>query len=376
MRYRLLLTILLFVVVQTGWSADQKEKKNDDKAQLMPPNPAEGVVYALPRTVLLIKVKLVKESFRPGPYALFAEKYLGYQGVRTTNSENWKIVAMDVVCKGEADPDAVFKTFGPSSTLVSLNPDGSMSGINSRSDTVVEYVTGDDLISYSEIPTILFPDQSSNDQYDVVVNAETGEEKMKLKTAEEKAREAADYLFRLRQKRVYTILSPSDIVPEDGKGYEVFVQQAEKIEKEYVSLFLGKNFKSEHEITINFTPAQESIRGEVLFRFSEEKGILPKSDISGKPITIEMVKDQKQYSSIESIYQPSGPNSGRSGLFYRIPVNASLSISDGYNTLYSGRLPVAQFGFISPLPELLINENTRITFDRVTGAIRYSEKNK
>jgi hypothetical protein len=376
MRYKILITIILFLAVQTGWSADQKEKKSDDKTQQMPPNPAEGVVYALPRTVLSVQVKLVKETFRTGPYALFAEKYLGYPDVRTSNSENWTIVAIDVVCRGEADPDAVFKTFGTSATLVSLYPDGSLSGINSRSGADMGYIKGDDLISYSEIPTILFSDQSSNDQYDIVVNAETGGEKMKMKTLEDKAREAADYLFRIRQKRVYAILSPSDIVPEDGKGYEVFVQQAEKIEKEYVSLFLGKSFKSEHEVAINFTPGQESVKGEVLFRFSDEKGILPKTDISGKPFTIEMIKDQKHYSSIESAYQPTGPNSGRSGLFYRIPVNASLTISEGYNILYQGRLPVAQFGLISPVPELLINNNTSIEFDKVTGAIRCSENNQ
>jgi hypothetical protein len=376
MNYKILITLIFLLLALTTWSADQKEKKSDDKAQLMLPNQAEGIVYTLPRTIISVKVKLLKESFRPGPYALFAEKYLGHSGVKTTNSENWKMVDMKVACIGEADPDAVYKTFGPTASLVSLNADGSLAGVNNQ--TAVETATpfGNPVIAYSEIPGVVFSDLSSDDQYDLEVNAETGEEKMKLKSLEEKAREAADYLFRIRKKRAYTILSPSDVVPEDGKGYEVFVQQADKIDKEYVSLFLGKSFKSEHEFTVTFTPGKESVKSEVLFRFSEEKGMLPKSDISGKPVTIELVKDQRQYSSIESIYQPSGPNSGRSGLFYRIPVNANLTIAEGYNTLYSGRFPVAQFGFISPVPELLINENTSIHFDPLTGAIRYCEKTK
>jgi hypothetical protein len=374
MKYRILITILLFFAVQTGWSADQKEKKGDDKSQINLPNPAEGIVYALPRTIVSVKVKLIQESYRPGPYALFAEKYLGYTGAKTTSSENWRIVAIDVATIGEADPDAVFKTFGPAATLISLFPDGTIAGINSHSIADPGTFYGNDNITSSEIPEIVFPDMSADDQYDMEVNSETGEEKMKMKTTEDKAREAADYLFRLRKKMAYNIISPSDIVPEDGKAYEVFVNRSEKTEKEYVSLFLGKTFRSEHEYTISFTPSSESVKSEVIFRFSEEKGLLPKTDISGKPVTIDLTKDQKQFSSVESIYQPAAQNASRSGLFYRIPVNASLIIANGYDQLYTGRITVAQFGLISPIPELLVNETNTITFDRITGAITHSEK--
>jgi hypothetical protein len=376
MKYKILLTVILFMACQISWSADQKEKKGDDKTQLVSPNQAEGVVYSLPRTVLTIQVKVISETFRPGPYAQFAEKYLGYQDVKTTSSETWKIVGMSVSSQGEADPDAVFKTFGPSATMISLYPDGSIAGINNTG--VIENLPlyGNDNIAYTPIPPILFPDMSSEDQYDVEVNSATGEEKIKFKTLEDKAREAADFLFRLRQKRAFTTMSPSDRIPEDGKAFEVFVQQVDKIEKEYLSLFLGKTFQSEQVVTVPFIPGSESTKSEVLFRFSDEKGIVPKTDISGKPVLIDVIKDQKQFTSIESIYQPTNQNSGRSGLFYRIPVNASLTISEGFNVLFSGRMPIAQFGLISPVPELLINDNTTVTFDRVTGTITHSGKNK
>jgi hypothetical protein len=203
--------------------------------------------------------------------------------------------------------------------------------------------------------------------------SETGEEKVMTKSNEMKAREAADYLFRLRKKRAYTILNPSDGVPEDGKGYEVFIQQVEKLEKEYVSLFVGKSFQTEKEFTFNYIPGNDNVKNEVLFRFSEEKGVLPKTDISGKPISIEMIKDQKLYSSIENIFQPTGPNSGKSGLFYRIPVTSTITISEGINNLYSGRISVAQFGLITPVPELLIREDCSLNFDPVTGSLKCSK---
>jgi hypothetical protein len=370
MKIRILLITVFIILAQTVWSSDQKEKKNEEKNQGVTPNTAEGIVYALPRTGLSITVKLVKESFRPGPYSLYAEKYLGYSNVNVTASDIWKIVGVKVQSFGEADPAAVYKTFGPVASLVSLLPDGTIAGVNSGVVNESEVLRGSDFIDNSENPAILFPDQSSDDQYDTEILPETGEEKLMIKTNEMKAREAADYLFRLRKKRAFTILNPSDGVPEDGKGYEVFVQQVEKLEKEYVSLFLGKSFETEKEFTFNYIPGNDNIKNEVLFRFSEEKGILPKSDISGKPISIEMIKEQKLYSSIETLIQTNGSNSGRSGLFYRIPVTASIVISEGINNLYSGRITVAQFGLITPVPELLIREDYSLNFNPVTGSLK------
>jgi hypothetical protein len=373
MKIRFLTIIVFILLAQTVWSTDQKEKKNDDKNQGMLANTTEGVVYALPRTGLSIHIKLVKESFIPGTYSIYAEKYLGYSNVKFTASDTWKIVGIQVQSFGEADPGAVYKTFGPVASMISLLPDGTLAGVNSPAVDKGEELRGSDFIDNSEMPAIVFPDQSSDDQYDIEIVSETGEEKLMLKSNEVKAREAADYLFRLRKKRAYTILNPSDGVPEDGKGYEVFIQQVEKLEKEYVSLFLGKSFQTEKEFTFNYIPGNDNVKNEVLFRFSEEKGVLPKTDISGKPISIEMIKDQKLYSSIENIYQPTVPNSGRSGLFYRIPVNASITLSEGINTLYSGRIAVAQFGLITPVPESLIREDCSLSFDPVTGSLKCSK---
>jgi len=374
MKTHLLTITVFFFLIQTSFSFGQKEKKSDEKTQLMPPNTNEGIVYALPRTCIEITVKLAKESFRPGPYSLYAEKYLGYNNVNITASDKWQIIGIQVGCFGEADPDAVYKTAGLVASMVTLQADGTIQGINSGALIGNDVIKGSDFIDNSEIPDIIFPDQSSDDQYDTEIATETGEEKVIVKSNEMKARDAADYLFRLRKKRAFTILNPSDIVPEDGKGYETFVKQVEKLEQEYVSLFLGKTFKSEQKFKFYYIPGNDNIKNEVLFRFSEEKGLLPKSDISGKPISIEITKDQKLYSSLEKIYLPSSPVIGKSGLYYRIPVNASISLSEGINILYAGRVTVAQFGFIAPVSESLIREDCSVYFNPITGSIKINNK--
>jgi hypothetical protein len=365
-----LLSISLFCII-----AVSGQKRGDDKSQPAT-NPAEGIIYSLPRTNLFITVKLVKESYKPGPYAAFAEKYLGFQNVKTSASDNWKITEIKVETFGDPDPSAIFKTSGNMASMVSLQSDGAIAGINIPNTNTNPSLKGSDFIDKSNLPAILFPDQTSDDLYDIEINNETGSERIKFKTLEERAMYAAEYLFKIRKKRAFTILSPSDALPENGDGFEAFVKQAEKIDAEYVSLFLGKTFYSTHEFSVIYTPGNDNVRNDVLFRFSDEKGIVPRTDISGRPVTIELTKDQKQYSSIESLNQQIATTTVRSGFNYRIPVNANFSLSEGLNLLYNGKLPIAQFGFIAPLPESLLDEKIQVTYDKVTGTIQSGVKIK
>jgi hypothetical protein len=156
-------------------------------------------------------------------------------------------------------------------------------------------------LNYNELPSIIFPDCSSDEYYDIEINTSTGEETTTFKTEEVKAREAADYLFKIRQKRAFISNSTNDDLPKDGESFRAFVKKSEKSESEYLALFLGKIFTSEQEFEFYFFPGAESIKNEVLFRFSEDRGVLPKSDISGKPVMLEMIKDQKVFAQIKNI---------------------------------------------------------------------------
>ena len=369
MKINLLITSILICWSLSSWSSAPKdEKKKTDEVQPVLAIP-QGIIYSLPRTGIEVKVKAVKETYKPGPYCQYAAKYLGYQNIKTTPSENWKISNISVAPIGEADPDALFKTSGLSSALVSLNPDGSLSGINTSATTCFATVSGSSNIIMNDLPPVIFPIQSADEYFDMEINTATGEERMVVKNEETKAREAAEHLFRLRKKSSYFTFSQNDAVPEDGQAFEAFVNHAEKAEKEYLSLFIGKNFSSEYEFTFIFFPGNENVKNEVLFRFSEEKGILPKTDISGKPIMIEMSKDQKAFSAAQKLNSENA-NTEEKGLFYRIPANATLSISDGINTFYTGKMPVAQFGVIAPVPETLLDGSYQLIFDNVTGTIR------
>ena len=85
----------------TGASAQVKAYKAD---QMTNPN---SVAYALPRTVVKVRVVAEKESVRVGPYARFAQKYLGVIAP-LADKDIYTIKSATLCGAQEADPAEVY----------------------------------------------------------------------------------------------------------------------------------------------------------------------------------------------------------------------------------------------------------------------------
>ncbi|MBN1926316.1 MAG: DUF4831 family protein, partial [Prolixibacteraceae bacterium] len=355
----IVLIAVLMVLTNYVWSISPKDdkRKNEESEVIIAPEVHEGIVYALPRTGFQIEIEVERINFFPGPYAPFAKKYLGIDSVGLTSEEKYLISEITTCYVSEADPSAVFLCPITDATGISMLPGGVISGINIQPQKPIETISGSDYINTVHFPDAVYTDRSVDDNYFIEIDSENGEETIMEKPDEEKAREAADYLFRIKRKRGYTILSPSDAVPEDGLGYKVFVEQSEKVEKEYVSLFIGKTFHNKENHSFIFYPDSTNIDGEVLCRFSESKGVLPATDITAKPIMIKLSSEAITAATLDSMKICLNPEAGSTGIYYRIPVMADMEISWGFNTLYNGKAPVGQLGTISKIPANILNGN-------------------
>lgn len=359
--------IFLIICMIGAVMASSAQKKNSTPV-VIETTPPDGLIYSLPRTVLVFKVTAKRSTFIPGPYASFAKKYLGYNNVGTQNKTTWEITGMDVEISGEPDPSAMYEALGDGAANVSVLTDGRISGINNENINFNITPTKCSHIAQNEVPANPFLDLSSDDEYDVQVDATRGTEKLVAKSFETKAREAADYLIRLRKKRAYTILSAEDAVPEDGIGYKAFIEEAERLEKEYVSLFVGKTFTDEHEFSFDYVPTSTDAKNEIIFRFSENKGVLPQTDMSGSPVVVEITKDKAAFAKVSGL--KSGKTETDNNIFYRIPVMAEINVAHGLTPILSAKAPIAQFGIVSPVPENLLLGNHEIIFDVNTGTIK------
>lgn len=362
--------MLLVMFIPFVSFSQRNDKKKSDEEMLVEAQPVftEGVIYSLPRTGLLIKVETKSTTFVPGPYAAYAEKYLGIKNVNTTASTKWSISAISLTTFSEPDPNAVYKAMNEIAAQVSLTEDGIIAGIRLKGENKPSKVIGYDAITSQANPSP-FTDLSSSEYYFTEIDATNGTETMRYKSTEEKAREAADYLIRLRKKRAFEILSASDVVPEDGKGYEVFIKEAQRLEELYVSLFTGKTISNTNWSTFSYVPDENDVKNEVLFRFSDDKGILPKSDISGKPVMISITKNADFTKTVNQLKKSDNPNAGESGIYYRIPAIADLNVTDGLNVLYNARLSLPQLGTSAPLPEMFLDGSYSISFNPQSGTL-------
>ncbi|MCF8357820.1 MAG: DUF4831 family protein [Prolixibacteraceae bacterium] len=365
----LLFLFVVFIIPVFAVNPGENNRRKEEPEEIMQPVDSGGIVYALPKTGFEITIEVEQTNYFPGPYAAFAKKYFGAEPLSPNPEESYKITSVSLNYVSEADPTAVFLCKQPELLPISLFPGGIIAGINIPVTESVGRICGSGLKKQAELPDVIFPIRSADDNYFIEVNSETGEETIHEKPLEEKAREAADYLFRLRRKMGYTILSPSDVVPEDGLGYKVFVEQARELEKEYVSLFLGKTFRNQITRTYCFYPNASNLEGEVLCRFSTAKGLLPISDISGKPLMITFEPEKIPAATIDSMNIATEPLPGDNGIFYRVPVRANVEISCDLNTLYSGKVTVGQLGTIIPVPSALLDGKYSITFDTFTGGL-------
>lgn len=103
---------------------------------------------------------------------------------------------------------------------------------------------------------------------------------------EESARLAAEKIFEIRRSRFDLITGE---VGENvfGGGLGAALEELKRLEEEYLSLFLGRETTTTDVKQYRVTPVKGSSTYTVC-RFSETSGLLPEDDLSGEPMVLEI----------------------------------------------------------------------------------------
>ncbi len=367
-KVRMMRNLILLLVILTAFPAFAQRKKQADSETATAFS--EGITYALPRTGLYIQVEVVKETFEPGPYAQYASQLLGINGVRNKPSVKWSISDVGIDTFTEPDPEQVYKAMNDAAFLVNLSPLGCLAGINSNNasadklqQTTFTYINegvNNDVFDFSQFnhtPAYMQGD-STNNYRPVKVNDE------------EKAVEAAKRILESRNTRFHMAAGLMDEFHPDGEAYEVSIEELEKIEKNYLSLFTGRTTYSKHKVGFNFVPTSSSEKGEVVFRFSEESGALPASDVSGKPVMLRVEPEKALVSKYSGLASSENPDAGASGIYYRMPAMVGINLIYELNTIAATRMLLPQFGKVATVPEELLSGEYSIDIHPETGAVK------
>lgn len=363
---RIVLIILTVLIVVPAFG--QRRKKGDEEAA---PAYVEGITYSLPRTGIRIYVQATKETFEAGPFAAFAEQLLGIEDARRQGSVQWKIEDVQLETFSEPDPDEVYKAMGEGAFTVSLTPEGCLAGINAPSEVsmlsqvktnrFLEPTEKDDDFSFANFndAPLYSPGDSTNNFRPIKV------------TNEKKASEAAARILETRLTRFHMVAGLMDEFHPDGVAYEVSLEELNQIEKNYLSLFTGRSTYQTEMFSFDIVPTAVSTgRGEVVFRFSEDNGVVPASDLSGKPVTIKVNPVDGLKAKYTTLAPSENPAAGESGVFYRMPGMANVEIIFDVKTIASARIVLPQFGKTAPVPEELLYGDYQIEIHPQTGAVK------
>jgi hypothetical protein len=357
------LTFLLLAasLVATDLSLSAKDEKKKTASELAAIS--GGVVYALPRTGIQIEVEADQEILIHGPYFAFAQKYLGINDAPKVDEENWTITNIRMDTYGEPDPAAVYKAVGNTASLLSLSEDGIMIGINSEVKPEAAKVIANVIpMKPSDLGSVW----TELSMHSFLAEKDTTKKSgSNFKSFEEKA--AASDILKYRKKKASILTAKDDKVLPDGEAYKTMITGLNEIIDNYVALFAGKKIHRIHHLRFEVIPDGKSLKALVAFRFSPTAGVLPVSNVSGKPIMLELEPISELKQKIESTVTPEITTKG---IYYRIPAVTQVRLLNGSDILAQAKMNIAQFGVITPMSDGLLNGEYSVEFYPSTGAIR------
>lgn len=322
-----------------------------------------GLVYALPKTKLRIRVDAELTIEKVGPYYKYSNKYLNISDVITQDSKTWKIVSASVETIGVADLTKRYKIYSETgSTLpnILLSNDGVLMGINISA--AEDCGKDEDLAKTAVVDDLDFLSVSLNQQ----VLTKTSTAAM--------AEQVAQSIYSLRDKRLAILGGEESTILHDAGSYDRVLAEIARLEQEHVELFIGK--RKVVKVTRYFE-VEPSSENEVIARFSEKDGFLSTMDLTGKPIYVEVTIDSKPALNTYPDGSKQRKASPLNGLRYCVPAVATIKVLDRNNLLVEKQVLTSQGGQIVTLPESsLLNDGVQIKLDKNTGALLSISTNK
>ena len=322
------------------------------------------LVYSLPRNVLNVKVEVTKTTYIPGPYAAFAKKLLGISNAIQEELDEYAISDIQISKTTESDPNALYVANSKkNSALVYF--DIARSGLILPVDNFVKTPISSKNIGDQQSANFTFTDLTSTpfigEEKSVYYSKVTKDssfvqvpvqKKMIVeRSMEEKAKEAAEYIFSLRRKRAEFFAT--DLENQlDGVALKAIFSEIDRIENAYLLLFIGKTVRQKQTRYFSFTPTKPEGESTILFRYSATKGIVGATDFSGNPVLLELKPEAipELYSSIAQVLASIGEKKRSEYIYYRIPISTSISITDGKNEFIAQRELIYQYGMSCMIP--------------------------
>ncbi len=391
-------TIILFAIIILLFSCNSTFYITNTNTQNIDNS---GILYALPKTKLNINIEVTEVHKQKGPFSDYTYLYFNTKNAITQNDTEYRISDISVQSIPVIDSSNIYcinPSKSNSTSLVNLTPEGFIAGIN-LNDYRAEKIQIEqkDISELSQKNRILdYADYSlksiQETAYDtiykevirdsVLVRIPIIKKKKVFKSTKKQAKEIADILFLLRDDRSALLIGENDgnNFP-DGEAIKVMLDELNKLENQYMSLFTGREIKVKKNYEFNIVPKKilaDSLM--YIFSFSEKSGISNIDESSGKEIYLKFngnneLKLTDNFTKI-SLATNKDAKKGIEGLIYRIPANINSEIIYDNTVIFKKAIKISQFGALNIIPSDIFNENISVEFYPQYGSLKRISKIK
>ena len=326
-------------------------------AQKKDTDPVGFLTYSLPMTTITLDVEAVQEKFYAGPYAKYAEKYLGIKA-RQQDETSFQLTQVSMIPYVEADQSRRYslnvKKGTIEATFLKLSAEGliSFADGNFGNESIWRFPTrtyGDfsDKGVTSNVTsesTTLYRNTKSENAYNKVG---VQQNMVVEKSPEKRAAEMADMILKLRQQRLQIVTGDTDAT-YNGEAMGAAIDELTRLEKEYMTLFIGYSEYQTQRMKFEVVPeaARES-QMYIAFRLSDTAGLVPADNLTGKPVIMEIVPQEFAQPSVTPL---ESRNAKPVEAYYRIPAVCVVKLIDAGEVLLQNRMPIYQLGKEASLP--------------------------
>lgn len=312
-----------------------------------------GMLYSLPRAEVVVTLTVERTESRPGPFYMYAERFLALTDVVTEPSVSWSLRKAAISSVAVPDADRTFVVLPDKKGVadrMTLTPDGIIRAVNAS--------PADEPTAAGQ-PAKKRKKQKSLD-FDMSV---LGEEALTATSMPKMAELAAKHIYRIRESRAAILAGETESFP-DGKALEAILRRWEKEERALIALFAGKTVTTTATETYRVSPRGD-MKNNVIARISEVEGLVAADDVIGLPV----------YLDIKGVYPPVpvAPEKKAKpllGFAYCVPGSASVVVRDANATLAQTTVPMPQFGYVNRLPQSLTDKDgAALVFSPATGAV-------
>ena len=315
-------------------------------------DPAGYVTYSLPMTTITLDVEAVQETFYAGPYAKYAEKYLGIKP-RMKDETTVQLTQIMMIPYVEADQNCRYSvnvkkgTLNPS--VFSLSSAGLVTFADAKfaDETVWRFpVKSEGDFSGKGVSSNLTSEATTlyrNEKKESAYNRVSVQQNMVVeKTLEQKAAETAATILDLRRQRLQIVTGDTDAT-YSGEAMGAAIGELARLEQEYMTLFVGYSEHQTQQVRFDVVPeAGRENQMYIAFRISDKSGLVPADDMTGRPVVMEI--QPQAFEKVQAKAQKTEV------VHYRIPAVCTVKIKNGADLLLQSRVPVYQLGQESSLP--------------------------